>query len=200
MDPLRLGGWLLIAGALLALAGASTPPYKQWYSPLPEALRVIAAHPISWRVINGGFLAGTAIAAMGLGVVAFALRDRLGGPIALASALAFAAGTLFWILNLIYRVTVVSWAAEQFVSTGSIPPIFFPLQAQAGVYFGLFALFGFAGLAASGWSVFMSSIAPRSVGWVLVIVGIVGAPVVVFIGPWMLYVPLLLLGLALVRG
>lgn len=42
----RTAGWLLVAGGMLAIVGAFWPPYKQWSAPLPEALRVIAAHPI----------------------------------------------------------------------------------------------------------------------------------------------------------
>jgi len=94
-------------------------------------------------------------------------------------------------------MSVHAWAAAEFLATGSIPPVFAPIQTQAALYFSLFAAFAFSGVAVTGWGMLTSTAAPRWVGLTMMAVGIVGAPIVTLIGPWMLYVPVVMLGLAL---
>jgi len=197
MADLRAAGWLLTIGGLIAIAAACTPPYKQWYAPLPEAMQTIAEHPIAWRVINGGFLVGTIVAALGFAALTVGARARSGETFALLGSVAFGVGTLFWVLNLVHRMSVQSWAAAEFVANGSIPGFFFPQQTQAAFHFGLFAVFAFGGVALAGWSVLTNMIAPRWVGHTMLWVGIIGAPIVTFIGPWVLYVPIVILGVAI---
>lgn len=74
----RWAGWLLAVGGMLAVAGAFTPPYRQWSAPLPEALRVIASHPIGWRLIHAGFVLGTLVSLFGLAVLAYGTDAGLG--------------------------------------------------------------------------------------------------------------------------
>ena len=73
---MRTAAWLLLAGGSLATLGAFLPPYKQWYSPLEDGLRVIHANPIGWYAIHAGFLSGTWVSCAGLAVLAYALRER----------------------------------------------------------------------------------------------------------------------------
>lgn len=200
MTPLRVSGWFLLIGGLIAFAGAMTPPWKQWYAPLPDALRTIAAHPVGWRLINGGFLVGTVLCAIGFAALAFAVRGRPGATLQTAGASAFVFGALFWVLVLVYRLGTHAWAAAQFSTTGVVPPTFPPQQIEMALYFGLFAILAFSGLALSGWSALESAIAARWLARTMIVVGIIGAPVVTFIGPWMLYVPIILLGASLIRS
>jgi len=194
---LRLGGWLLAIGGVIALVGAFTPPFKQWYAPPDEALRIIAAYPLNWRIINGGFLLGTVIAALGFLVVAFACRGRASEAWASAAAAAFCAGAVFWVLVLLFRLTDYAAAAKVFVATGAVPGNFEALQHAASRHFALFAILAFGGLGTLGGGMLADTLASRWLSWTMVAVGLVGIPVVTFIGPWILYVPLVLLGFSL---
>ena len=198
-DPARNAGWMLIVGTSLAFIGAGWPPYKQWYSPLEEALRVIASHPIGWRCIHTGFAAGTVITALGLAVFANARAGQPGSVYATVAAVAYSMATVFWIADIAYRLSVTPWAANEFVSTGTIPSVYAPLQRMSALTFSAFsAMAAVASVSVAG-AAFQSGAAPRWVAWTSLGVGIVAAPLVAMIGPWVLYVPFLTLGIALVR-
>jgi len=198
-EPFRIAGWFLLSGALFAMVGAGTPPYKQWYSPLPEALRVIAAHPIGWRCIHAGFLIGTALVAVGMALYARALSQRPGGALALVAAVTFGIATVFWSVNIAFRLTVTPWAANELVASGVVPPLYQPFSASAGLLFAFFAAFAYASDACAGWAFLRAELLPRWVAWTSIVVGIAGAPIVAYSGPWVIYVPPLLLGISLVR-
>jgi hypothetical protein len=188
---------LLSAGGAVALAGAFCPPYKQWYSPLPDALRIIAAHPIGWRCIHAGFFAGTVIAALGFAVLARASETESQRTLATVAAAAFGFATIFWSCNIAFRVSLTPWAANEFVSTGTIPAMYAPLERYVSILFGAFVALAAVALACTGGLVLRSGIAPRWVGWTALGVGVIGAPMVGMIGPWVLYVPVVMLGVSM---
>jgi hypothetical protein len=193
---LRVAGRFLLAGGSLALAGAFWPPYEQWYSPLPKALRVIAAHPIGWRCIHAGFLAGTCLVAIGLALFANALRGRDGGSSAVAAATAYGLGSVLWILDLAFRLSVTAWAADELVTQGSIPAVYTPLARQVSVLFGIFVALAGAAAAGAGWAFLRAELSPRWVGGGALVLGIAGALAAAVVGPWLLYVPIVFLGSA----
>ena len=195
----RAAGWMLIVGTSLALIGAAWPPYKQWYSPLEEALRVIASHPIGWRCIHTGFATGTIITALGLAVFANARAGQPGGVYATVAAVAYAMATVFWLVNIAYRLSVMPWAANEFVSSGAIPAMYAPLERMGALMFTAFSAMAAVASVSSAGAVSQSGIAPRWVAWTSLVVGVIAAPMVAMIGPWVLYVPFLTLGIALVR-
>jgi hypothetical protein len=97
VEPLRVGGWLVTIGASLALVGAAWPPYKQWYSALAEALRVIATHLIGWLMIHLGFLSGTIVAgwtAITIGIVGAPIVSLTGPWVVYAVLLCIGVGVL----------------------------------------------------------------------------------------------------------
>lgn len=200
MSELRIAGWLLVLGGVVALAGAFCPPYEQWYAPLPKALRIIAAHPGGWRCIHAGFLGGTVLAALGLTLFAHALGRRAGSGLATVVAAAFAIATILWVVHLAFRLSVTPWAARELVSTGTLPALYAPLNAQAGLLFGVFAALAYAADAGAGWAFLQAALAPRWIGWAAIALGLAGAPAASVTGPWVLYVPLVLLGGALTRA
>jgi hypothetical protein len=194
---LQAAGPFLLAGGSLALAGAFWPPYEQWYSPLPKALRVIAAHPIGWRCIHTGFLAGTCLVAVGLALFADSLRGREGGSSAVAAATFYALGSVLWILDLGFRLSVTAWAAHELVTRGSIPPVYAPLARQMSVLFGTFVVLAGAAAAGAGWAFLRAELSPRWAGWSAIALGIAGVPAAAVSGPWVLYLPIVLLGSAI---
>lgn len=196
----RSAGWLLIVGGMLAIVGAFWPPYKQWSAPQAEALRIIAEHPIGWRCIHAGFASGTVVSALGLAVLAYALRGRPGAELALIVAVAYAIGGTLWLTNLAVRLSATPWAANELVATGSIPAAYMPWRRFNGLLFAAFSTIAYACVAGLGWTIFRSSIAPSWTGWLFVVWGLSAGFVVGATVPFIAYVPFVVLGVLLVKG
>ena len=163
MDPIvatsqRAVAWLLITGGMLAVVGAFWPPYRQWSAPLPEALRVIASHPIGWRCIHAGFGSGTIVSMLGLAALASALRGRPGGEQALLVAVAYGVGGTLWLVNIAIRLSATPWAAHELVATGSIPPTYMVWRSFNGVLFAAFSAIAYACVAGLGWVVTLTCV------------------------------------------
>lgn len=182
------------------MVGAFWPPYKQWSAPLPEALRVIADHPIGWRCIHAGFLFGTVVSTLGLSVLAYGLRGQSGGALALAVAVAFGIASVLWFTNMAFRLSVTTWAADELVATGTIPATYTPWKSFAALLFAFFSSLGYLSVAGCGWTILLAGIGPRWLGWLLVGWGLSAGFVFGANVPFIMYVAFVLLGAFLVRG
>ena len=199
MQPIQVSGWLLIVGGLLAVIGAFWPPYRQWSAPLEEALRIIASHPIGWRCIHAGFVGGTVVSALGLAMLAYALRGAAGGSAARVSAVLFAVAAGLWLVNIAYRLSVMPWAANELVATGIVPATYAPWRSFAKLLFAGFSALGYLAVAASGWSALQASLTSPWVGWLLVVWGLSGGFVFGANVPFIMYVAFIVLGGHLVQ-
>lgn len=191
MEPsaLRVAAYLFIGGAIASLVGACWPPYRQWYAPLDEGLRVIAAHPVGWRCIHAGFLVGNTLTIFAFAALAYGLGGRPGGLLATMAACAYLVAALAWFGNIAVRLTVTPWAAAELVATQSIPESFAQWRQFAGVLFVIFSAFGYVSVAAAGGAVLGARLAPTWVGWSLVGWGLSAGLVVGHNVPVMIYVP-----------
>src|SRR5262245_55989771 len=177
MEPLargalRVAGWLLLAGGVLAIAGAFCPPYRQWTAPQEEGFRAIAGNPIGWWCIHTGFFLGTVVSALGLATLASALQRRAGGDWALIAVVLFGIAGTAWIVNRAYRVSIWNWAAQMFVETGTTPDVFVPLRQWAGILFAVFAVVGYASVACLGMATLRAAQGPAWLGWAIVACGL----------------------------
>ena len=197
---LRLAGWLLLAGGILAIAGAFCPPYRQWSAPQEEGFRAIAANPVGWWCIHAGFFLGTVVAALGLAVLASALHGRPGYEWALVAAVAFAIAGTAWIGNIAYRLSVWNWAAETYVATGVTPGVFEPLRRWAAMLFAVFSLVGYGAVAALGAATLRATLGPVWLRWATIVCGMSAGYVVGYNVPFIMYVPFAAIGIALLRG
>lgn len=198
--PLRLAGWVLVAGGMLAIVGAFWPPYRQWSAPLPEALRVIAAHPVGWRCIHAGFASGTVVATFGLALLAYALRGQPGGAHALLTAVAWGLGGSLWLANIAIRLSATRLAADELVVTGAIPTWYAAWKTCNGILFAAFSALAYGAVAGLGWTILRSAIAASWMGWLFVAWGLSAGFVVGASVPFIAYVPFVVLGISLVRG
>lgn len=195
----RLAGWFLVGGAL-AILGGCWPPYRQWSSSLEEGFRVIAAHPIGWWCIHGGFFLGTVLSTIGVSLLASALQRRGAGGWAVVATVAFGLAAAAWTLNLAYRVSVWNWAAETFVATGQTPDVFLPLHRWAGRLFGVFSLVGYGSIAALGLATLRADLGPVWLRWATLGFGLSGGLVVGTYVPLMMYIPFVAWGVVLLRS
>lgn len=196
---LRLAAWLLVAGGSLAFIGACWPPYKQWYAPHEEGLRIIAAHPVGWRCIHAGFLSGSWVCTIGLVLLAHALRGREGGTMALATAVLFGLSAVCFSVNIAFRLGVTPWAADELVRSGQVPAGYAPWRAFAGVLFAAFSVLAYLSVASSGLCALRAELAPRALATLLVAWGLSGGFVVGANVPVLAFIPHILLGGFLLR-
>ena len=165
---------------------------------------MVARHPLAWRMVNLGFVAATILTIAGLGLLATrpAIAD---GPRALlvAGLTADAVGGLLWCVVLAVRNRTTPELARLVAANQPTEPAESILGAALG---GLFAAF-----------VWATSLALLAIAAGLLSAGVVAAPValvavvITFVGlggqirtgdtiPAILYLPTLLIGVALLAG
>ena len=198
--PIRNAAWWLLVGGSLATVGAFWPPYRQWIAPLEEGMRVIAAHPIGWKLIHLWFVAGTWIVVVGLGVLALAMRGREGASAALVAAVMFALASACWSLVIACRLCVTVQAANHLVTTGSLPEGYAVWRTWTGRLFAGFSLLAYGSIATTGWAMLRSGLVSRGLGWLLVVWGVTLGFVIGRNVPLVAYIPAIILGSVLLRA
>ena len=198
-DSFRLAGWLLLAGAIFAIAGAMCPPYRQWTGTQEEGFRAIAGNPIGWWCIHTGFFLGTVLCAIGLSVLASTLSKQHGSEWALIAAVAYGIAGTCWIVNIAYRLSIWNWAAQTFVATGVTPDAFDALRRWAGSLFLVFSFVGYASVACLGAAMLQAELGPVWLRWTTVVCGLSAGFVVGYNVPFIMYVPFAALAIALLK-
>lgn len=137
---------------------------------------------------------------LGLAVLAYALRGRPGGTLALIVAVAYAVGGTLWLANLAVRLSATPWAANELVATGVIPPAYTPWRIFNGLLFAAFSTIPYGSVTGLGGVILRSTVAPVWTGWLFIVWGLSAGFVVGATVPFIAYVPLVLLGAFLVKG
>lgn len=204
-DDVRFAAALLVAGPVIGALCLMYPPFfRVWMVGRDEHLAMVAAHPVAWRMVNLGFVVAAALTTAGLGILAGRL-DLADGPRAIltASVIAYAIGGVLWCVVLATRNRTTPQLAALVAADRPTEPAESILEAALG---GLFVAF-----------VWTTSLAILAISAALALGGSVGLPVAVIAAavtalalagqilsgdtiPAVLYVPTLLLGLALLAG
>jgi hypothetical protein len=204
-DALTLAGVLLIAGALIGAAAASHPAlWPVWSAPREERLRIVGAHRLAWIMLNAGFLIATVVTAGGLAALAVYQAEDAGVTAALAAAIvAYAVGGGLWCaVAAIRSLTTPALADLSARGTDTEPAETLLNAAQSGL-FGAYSL--------------LTAVALVALAVVLAVAGVVAVPVAVVAGliagvviaaylvtgdsvPAVLYLPTILIGIALLAG
>jgi len=196
---LRLAGALLLTGGIVFMVGAVSPPWEQWYAPLQRALQVIGRHRVAWYWIHSCFVLGVILTILGFVALAHALRATPAGLLASLVGVAYIIGAVFWLVNIAFRGTVQVWAAAEVIRTGSVPPGYEPLRQWAGLLFGLYMFLAYLTSAGLGWLMLRTGLVPGWTAWVAVIVGLTGGGVVGMSVPMVVHIPLMVIGVFLLR-
>jgi hypothetical protein len=180
------------------------PFFRVWLVGREEHLAMVAAHPLAWRMVNLGFVVAATLTTAGLAIVVGRL-DLADGPRAIfgAAVVTYAIGGVLWCVVLAIRNRTTPQLAAMVAAGRSTEPAEALLGAALG---GLFVAF-----------VWTTSLAILAITAALTLGGSVGLPVAAIAAlvtalalggqirtgdtiPAVLYVPTLLLGLALLAG
>jgi hypothetical protein len=163
-------GWVLIAGLVIFATGA-----VRWNlayeAPLAESLPLVHRERRRRTWIHTWMTAAMFVTPAGL--AGFQAIQSAPTPRVLA-AMAFtvyAIGAVGMLCSLVFRLTVVPWAAEQTTETGTIPGIFPALNTWAGWLYGAHMLASYATFAILGAAVLASAL-PTWLGWLGVGLGV----------------------------
>jgi hypothetical protein len=165
-------GWVLVAGFVTFLTGAAgwRMAYEQ---PLEESLKVVAGDRRRRAWIHLWMIPAMFVTSAGVAGVPFLLRtDEVAVVVAVMAAVVYVVGALCFIVSLVFRLTVVPWAAERTVADGRVPEPFPALDAWAGSLYVVHMASAYASFALLGLAVLVDGVPAAWVGWTGVILGV----------------------------
>jgi hypothetical protein len=201
-DGLTVAAVLLVVGPVVPGVALSNPAlFRVWFAPRDEHLALVRAHRRSWMAINAGFTVATVVTAAGLAVLAGAV-DVADGPRAVlaAAVVVYAIAGSLWCVVLAIRARTTPTLAAMVAAGTPTEPAETLLGAALGGLFAAVILATCAALVVLGATLAGSGLIAAPVAWLTTLI-----PAVVFLGylrsgdavPAVLYLPTLLVGLAL---
>ncbi len=204
-DGLTAAAVLLVVGPVAgAVAGSNPVLFRVWTAPRDEHLALVRAHRRAWVAINAGFFVATASTAAGLAVLAGAIDADAGPRAVLAAATAvYAIAGALWCAVLAIRTRTTPALAEMVAAGTPTEPAETLLGSAVGGLFAAFTLATGAALVALGLTLAVSGGVAAPVAWLATLIAAVVIAGFVASGdaiPAVLYLPTLLIGLALLLG
>ena len=204
-DPLTLAGWLLVAGALIGAAAASHPVlFPVWSAPRDERLRIVGAHRVAWMMLNAGFLIATVVTAGGLAALAVAEGGEPGVVAALAAVIvAYAVAGGLWSAVVAIRSLTTPALADLSARGADTEPTETLLNAALWALFGAFTLVTAIALVALAAILAVGGVVAVPVAVLAALIGAVVVAAYLATGdsvPAVLYLPTILIGIALLAG
>ena len=201
-DGLTVAALLLVVGPIVPGVALSNPAlFRVWFLPRDEHLALVRAHRRGWAAINAGFTIATVVTSAGLAVLAGNI-DAADGPRAVltSAVVAYAIAGSLWCAVLAIRTRTTTALAEMVVAGTPTEPAETLLGAALGGLFAAFILATSAALVVLGATLSGSGLIAAPVAWLTTLI-----PAVVLLGylrsgdavPAVLYLPTLLVGLAL---
>lgn len=204
-DPLTLAGWLLVAGALIGGAAASHPVlWPVWSASREERLRIVGEHRLAWTMLNAGFAIATVVTGGGLAALAVAEGGESGVVAALAAViLAYAVAGGLWCGVLAIRSLTTPALADLSARGADTEPTETLLNAALWALFGAYTLITAAALVALAAVIAVGGVVAVPVA--LVAAGIAAIVIAAYLVtgdsvPFVLYLPTILIGIALLAG
>lgn len=206
----HLTGLALVAGSVIFGVGATLYMYVRekggpliFGQPTAEWLRLVHTHPRMWRWATVPFLVGSMAVPLSQTELALLLRasgDPGWAPLGLAATLF---GAVVWAINLAARLVVDPWAGERQAVTGAVPEVYEPLARWNGVLFVIYTILTFAGLGLFGAAFVATGLLPAWLGWAALAYGLAGILLLAVTRdapPFLHYLPVLVIGIALLMG
>lgn len=201
-EALSLAAVLLVAGPAIGTACLAYPPFvRVWTVPREEHLALVAAHPVAWRIANVGFTVATVLTAAGLFVLAGSATADEGPTAALiAGAVAYAIAGSLWCAILAIRTRTTPAIAAMVAAGSQTEPAETLLGSVIGGLYASFLLTTGAALIAIGSALALAGGAASPAGWLAAIIASLAVARHATSGdviPAVIYIPTLLVGLAL---
>jgi len=204
-DALRVAAILLVAGAILLLPGfCDRGLWGIWTASREAHLAAVAAHRRGWMAVNAGFAVATILTSGGLVVLAAAapVPDPSKAILA-ATAITYVIGGVMWCIALGVRSGTTPMLGAMVADGTSIEPVESLLGAAMSGLFSVFALATSGALLALGVTIALAAVVAAPVGWLIALAGALCIVWFLRAGeliPAVLYIPTLILGLALLGG
>lgn len=202
---LTVAGVLLVAGPIIGMIPVAWPPFPSiWAMPREGHIAVVAAHRRGWWLLNAGFALATVSTAGGLAALAGALTGDPARTAALTAAwVAYAMAGVLWCAVLGIRALVTPLLFDLGATDGPPGDAERLMGAANGGMFAMFIVGTGMALIALGTVLALSGGVAAPVALVTAAVGVVAVAVQVITGdtiPAVLYLPTLLVGIALLAG
>jgi hypothetical protein len=204
-DGLTIAAALLVVGPVIGATGVASPALlRAWTAPREEHLAIVGAHRRAWTLANAGFAFATLATAAGLVVLAGA-ADLADGPRAILAAVAavyLIAGALWCAILAIRNRTTPALADMVAGGTPTEPAESLLGGAMAGL-FSTFTLATGAALTVLGVNLALGNVIAAPVALLAMLIAVLAAAGFLARGdmpPFVLYIPTLLVGLALLLG
>jgi hypothetical protein len=210
LNEQQVAGVLLILAFISFAIGATLPllgekgNFSIYTIPVREHLLAVADNLAVWRWANFFMGAAGVVLVAGLTMLTTILEgigERILSRLGLVGLLL---AIILWVVFSAFRATVTIGAAQETITTGTVPPYYEPLARWGFALFYVYALSGFLALVAYGCSLLQSGLLPAWVGWGTILFSIVTLALLMITGdtlPAFHYLPPLLIGiLLLIRG
>jgi hypothetical protein len=204
-DGLTVAAVLLVAGPVLCLFGFyDTGLYRVWTAPRDEHLALVAAHRRGWTMLNVGFTVATVLTAGGLIVLAASLAiEEAPRAVLVATAVSYTVGGVLWCAVLAIRTRTTPALAGLVAAGSPTEPAETLLGAATGSLFVTFCGLTSLVLVAMGATLALGGGVAAPVAWFATLVGALTTVWLLVSGdiiPAVLYLPTLLIGVALLLG
>jgi hypothetical protein len=194
-----------VVGPLVGATGVASPPlWRAWTAPRDEHLAIVGAHRNAWTLANAGFAFATLVTAAGLHVLAGAV-DAADGPRAILASVAviYSIAGALWCAVVAVRNTATPALADMVAAGTPTEPAEALLGRATAGLFAAFTLTTGVALAALGLTLALGDVIAAPVALLATLVAAVAAGGFLVWGdmpPFVLYIPTLLVGLALLIG
>jgi len=200
-----VGAALLVAGpAVFVVLGLYPPMFRVWTVPRAEHLGLVLAHTRVWTLINAGFAIATIGTAAGLGALAATVGGEKGwGAVMVAAAIIYAIAGTLWCAVVSVRIRTTPALARMVAAGTPTEPAETLLNSAVGGLFAAFLLATGAALIAVGLALALGGGVAAPVAWLATLIAVlvvVGFFAFRDMPPFVLYIPTLLVGLALLAG
>jgi hypothetical protein len=204
-EAATVAGVLLVVGPVVGAIPVANPSLiRVWSASREDHLATIGAHRVAWAWLNAGFVLATVATAAGLAILALDAMPQTARAAALATvSLAYVIGGALWCAVLAIRARTTPALADLVRAGDPTQPGEALLGAALGGLFAAFVVLTCVALAGLGLTLLAAGGVAAPVAVVTVAAGVAIAAWLLVSGdviPAVLYLPTLLVGVALLAG